>query len=115
MAMVARLVETLWQVDSADLELRLAELARLGAAVDAAAVAVTAEALTRGVVVDSRSAGVTQWVAAAAEGWDGGHCHAVAAVAEIGVVASNAVVAEAVAGGSVSLRGRWSRCARPSG
>lgn len=104
-AELAGLVQLLWRVDSGQLSVVLSGLARVGAAVDAAAVAVTAEALSRGVIEGSRSAGVTAWVRSAAVGWDVGHCHAVAAVAQLGVTPGNAVVAEAVAAGSVSLRG----------
>lgn len=101
---VSALARDAWQIASESLADVLAAVAQLRDAIDVVAVVVTQEALTRGVVARSTSAQASQWVASAAPGWEIGQCHAVAAVAQLGLVPDNATVQRHVLSGSVGLR-----------
>lgn len=93
----------LWRVGSGDLARSVGILGSLVRAAEAAMTGVTAEALGRGVVNESRCAGTTAWVRQQAGVVDAGRAHAVAQVAEATREPGTGPLADAVWGGGVSV------------
>ncbi|WP_374929901.1 DUF222 domain-containing protein [Kytococcus sedentarius] len=100
---IAAMREGLWQLGSDDLGAALGVLGELVRAGEAAMTGVTAEAVDRGVVYESRAASTTAWVREQGSLVAPGRAHRVAAVAEATLEPDTQSVREAIWGGGVSV------------